>query len=1246
MKRRKNCSVFCHLHEQIRRKNSRRYFITSIELKKKNNFKIWKYENNNYKANIFFHENFQIFKEKDYLLKTRISNFKKINKCNINYLFIFLQFDEICTDHFFNNTLPTNGIHIQILSKLNYLLLLKRVIRNDTSLNRSLKYIYHNYVLAREGRNGNDVISSCIDHRLCVPGVDKNKNRSITIHRKDDAPSSSCCINDAAIAPARGSSGNSSSGSGNIKKEDGKEFFCLKKASELFKVDNCKIVIHTNINNKYIKHVYLEELDEDISTQLNYVYMFDNKIADKYILLQLYSFYEYYKEEVEKKKNEFLFFLDRLCERMLDKMNLIDLVFIFHTHIKQNYYNHLFLFILMNKSEYFLNTTAQLKKEEKKQQIIKKKYNQKSLITFFHSLTNYFFYLSKHDTDGRYRDKLNYVKWLIYNKMYGYLLQYLQENYTLFTALDMTILYSSFFKLGIKNYQLQGVLLDYIVCRSVDGVASTNRGDDKARTNASDDVASTDRGDGVADIQSSTGGCHDRMSGGNMQIFCSFVNMFCKFFTQFSYSKEKYTKVIKSLLVIFENNLKIIVELFFNNACPTEVDDKRRTSTESFLNIVTNKDVNYFAFINLLRISRRSENGTSLLVGSKEKKWSKGVNQFSSSNCTDGKDSNICKDNSGENLYNLSTINENIKYIVNVLNSTYKILNHTIMSYRINEFSKNFHKIQLYNFVDKMIFGHTCTDNYNCTEYTQMLRRYIYNISLFTYSEGININRLFICSYIGNLFLCDFVNVYIKSISQQLLNSGERISTIKEKLNDDFFFSQIVTNTLGAINNLNIRRNGIFENISYLIKKNTFHLQFMHIANIIHSFASVKIRNEKLLCFLLHELMLQMNVERNKKQLNDQILSNISISLLKLDFPNEKFDHIIFANFKKVQSLQSLINITFYISYYNLVYPFLRENYFNYFFQHVKIYKMDHLTVQSKAQLKLISFLILHIHRYCSVKSGISDISFDAFVNSLNNLIRSSSNHSYTKLSNVGLYNHTLKKVYNYVTYIVRKRNALNNYCRINQKFFKNQNNSLSEHTKALNSNQPYNVFLKKHRTKQLCISNCKRGMHSHSTAPHGRPCGKFCSHIYNSEHRREHRSMHSRLHGRLRIRLHGRLHDRLHGRLHDRLHSSVEQNIEGKNTNTCFSLTHLKSTSINMFDIFTYKLLKNKNDKNVKLLDRENYLNLNFVSAFPFPEKPINYSTSNLHNDIFDVIVSLNIKRTAVKEISHYPYYVDIVLL
>ncbi|GAW83815.1 hypothetical protein, conserved [Plasmodium gonderi] len=1261
MKKRKSCLMLWKniLDGEVKRRNYRRNVMTTVgDYKKKNRFEIWKYSScDTYKVDLSFDENYKTSKDKEFLLSRRISKYKSIKSTDIKYIFLFLHFNESCSNHFICKTNPSNHIPIQVLSKLNYLLLIKKILLNDTSLNRYIEYIYFNYVLPKSETNLTKSDAPC--------RINKNKfgdspKGSKSLDKQVSHQTEYFSISDTWIDQEKnGKKKNIYDGNSHKGKEtsgvkwprekriyqEKKGNFCLSKIRDIFKNEEYQIVIHSNINNRLIKHIYVEELDNQIKIQLNYLYMFDNQMMDKKILLQMYTFCEYFINEMENQTNEFLFFLDRLCEKMLHKMNFIDSIFIFYIHIKFNYYNHLFLYILIQKVEYFMHTVLTILKEnnEKAKQYMNRiKYNQKSLILFFHSLSNYFFYLNQPQNVSRYMDKLIHIKRLIYSQLgITQVLQILGKNYESYTLLDYTLALSSFYKLGIKNDLIKKILLNFV---------------DKKVLLLINHDRKTDTTNKLSHTKST-------INQKNIQQYTSLLNIFSKWFISFEYTEKEYNKVMRILLILFENALWIVLKLFISNNkyhypsnnsvkdfnylllsgnSSTERDESDRSfrsnnkisindtlkgckylSNEKntmSINTFTTEHVNYFTFIKLLQLRNRWK---------KEKKygWEENpsldktniVNTFTGSYCTNNfylHQIESEKNNNCEDVYCVEKIRDNIKFIVNCLNSTYKIVNHFIVNYSINELGKNFNKILIYNFVNKMIYEKKST-KYSSPYLNHLYRNIMSESTLLNYTHvgAININRLFMCSYINTFVLSDFVDVYINRLVSELASDVVTSDSVQNMHSEMQFHSQLFANALGAIQNLNLRRYDIFENISYFIKRTHFQIDVVNIGNIIHSFASIKMRDVKLIEFLLNQFICytnEMNKENNK-EISEQTLSNIAISLLKLDLPNEKYNEIIFRNYKNVKSAQALINITLYICYYNFIDKFVQEKNFTHFFNQINITNMNNFTVQNQTQLRLIAFLTLHVYHYTfgykhKCYDGQRYIPLDTFITHLNELqkITLDIQRGGSNLSNVSFSQGHVQKMHNFVT-ILNKNEKMKKkkkvFVKLNKFFYKSKTASFTTYTRDLNSFFYYKDGLK--RKKKIYITPCHYSYCKKRTNKKSRKSVETKK-IYNFPYLR-----------------------------------NAKRNL----TSPYLYPTDRDKFLINMFEIFSYKHMNNNITKNAKpLLNERHYLNLNFVASFPILENHIK-TTSMLHNEIYDIIASLNFEKQMTKELSHYPYYVDIVL-
>ncbi|CAA9991246.1 conserved Plasmodium protein, unknown function [Plasmodium knowlesi strain H] len=962
----------------VNRKGLGRSFTTTDQVgdyKRKNAFEIWKcHSAETYTADLLFDESFKISEDKELLLRTRVSKYKNVKDANIKYLFLFLTFSQPCCNHFICKTNPSNGIPTQVLGKLNYLLLIKKILSYDSTQNRLLKFLYFNYVLPRRGRNKVSLDDQVMDDTYLGASPDGYLSPSGTkISQGDHVQRNSY---DGNFRPGEYTN--------RVEPPQGAMNFCLKEIRYLFQRGKYEIVVHSNIKNKLLKHVYLDDLDDQINTQINYLNTFVNQLMDKSMLLQLYSFVESFFDQMEKHANEFLFFLDRLADKLLPKMNLVDTVFIFHMHIKLNYYNHLFLFMLIRKMElFFLPLLTYQEGNEELGNLYRRKikYNHKSLVIFFHSLTNYFSYLNQLEGGTRYKDKRIHIRNFLYGKLGAlHVLQILQRNYQSFSLLDYTLVFSTFNKLCIHNKVLSSVLLDYI--DKMGSFHPKNGNSQKGR---------------LSPLTTS-------LSDSNLHLYASLLSSFTKCFTSYKYCRDEYDKVMRVLLILFENALWVISKLFVsegkNLLClqgDHQMGEFKQPSGRTHLSvekshsrIVTsevdaqircdnapngksgpleeahsNSKPTYFAFIKLLQLERRKSKVDNIEEPPSEQTFhqntvSRGEGDFLNRLIHQ---KNIETDNHYKTVYHVQNIQHNIKYIVNCLNSTYKLLNHFIEMFQVKEYSKKFNRILLYNFSNKLIFE---KKNVNCSgSYLDNIHKCtVHGSRLFDYHEGgVDINRLFMCAYLESFLLCDLVNVYVGRMVKRF--HDEMPQKTSEASNEGIFFSQVAANTLGAIQNLKMLRYDIFDKITHIIRRKYFKLDVVNVGNIIHSFASMKLRDVQIIELLTNQLISHANDKQgNHCQIGEQTLSNVSISLLRLDLPNEKFNEIIFRNYKKIQSVHALINITLYLCYYNFISSFVLQNNFTYLFERVNIADMSTLTVQNQTQLYLIALLTLYVHQY------------------------------------------------------------------------------------------------------------------------------------------------------------------------------------------------------------------------------------------------------------------------------------------
>ncbi|SOV17093.1 conserved Plasmodium membrane protein, unknown function [Plasmodium sp. gorilla clade G2] len=1295
--------------------------------KGENIFNICKYEPHMCKTYLSYDNRFNISEQRKNLYKNRISKYMYLKRNNtyedIKYLFLYIEFDKKVFKHFFEDSLPQKSISLQILTKLNYLLILKKLlndkIKNDRTLKRCIHYICNNNNIASNYNKDcdNNVIHTCIEQH-----TSKNKTKNININV--NVNTNICRNNDNfnyinnlkntyeiykndenKDILINNNNNNNNNNNDYIYKNDMNNIYSfsnsydvnihsnnmLEENSLYDTLNKYDIVIYSNINNKNIKHIYLKDIYKHITDQINYLYMFDNKLYDKNVILKLYSFYEYFNDELIEKKKQLLFFLDRISEKLLNSMNLIDLVFIFHIHIKIKYYNFLFLYILINKLHFYIQNIVNIESNQKLKDIkteciqyennINKlkydnisinthnhiKYNIKWLTLFFHSLIQYFLYLNNSsDILINHKDKVIFIKHLLYNSFSQMYLKHLSDNYVYFTPINILSIYSSFKNLNIINDEtLKCVLFKYINYSNI--LLLNYKGEyydykDKDVNECINEYIDIHINKNIYNNNNNNNNNntnkHIFIYNNNVQIFySSFLNIFSKFFVHFKYTIEEYQYIIKSLLILFDNYLILILQLYVKNKTDLLpflcMDEKKKN--EYLKKFSKDNNMDMLSYINeqvkKKKALNNSNNKYKICDNLKYINFINFLNIIMNSKYTNIKCSynydienvdnvkNVFSFFNHDNIFYVENIQHNIKYIVNSLNSLYKITEHFINSYNINEFSKLFNKTYIYNFITKLIYNKYI--DYNIIPYYNTLNSCIH-LYLHDYEDihnnfNYSINRLFICNYILNLYLTNLVSVYlnkfIRNIKKEEKYNLEReeeeekkkkkkkkISQNKQRSNfiylddtkeeteknnffifkknnicDTFFFSQLVTNTLGAIQHMKILRYDIFLQISYILKKNIFPLSSIHITNIIHSYASFKIQDNVLIKYLLYKLIETNNLNNN---INDQSFGNIAISLLKLNYYNDKITRIILNNYNKIISLQSLINITFYLCYYNneLLKYFL-TNHLNYFID--KIFKsnmLHNINMKAKTQLKLISYQILYIHEYTS-KANITSKQYSCLFNNLYNRKNIYDCTSYNS------YIYAFKKVYNFLKYHQKKQKWTHN------SFFKNNYILLpyEKYIKLINNNLLYNKFLKYHAKEQYetntlsCINN-----------------------MY------------------------------------------INKNMK-------YEYTNQNNNGINLFDIFNYKIMNSKinmdNDeyklKNIikketnmsynnnnnnyvnqfNIIDDNSYLHLLFISAFPFKETQI-YSHSELYNQVYDTIGSLNLKRRIIKELLHYPYYVDMVII
>ncbi|CDO65725.1 conserved Plasmodium membrane protein, unknown function [Plasmodium reichenowi] len=1354
--------------------------------KGENIFHIWKYEASMCKTYLSFDNRFNISEQRKMLYNNRISKYMNLKRNNtykdIKYLFLYIEFDKKAVKHFFEDSLPQKSIALQILTKLNYLLILNRILNNiipnDRTINRCINYIFNNDCNANnynENFDDNFIYSCIIEHHASTNKEKIRANVGVHINEHININTNMCTNtkrynfndvnnikqntypifnyeekNNILINNYRNngiyknvvnntydiSNIHNPSNSYNINNESSSFF---EKNILYHMINKYDIVIYSNINNKNIKHIYIKDLYRHIYDQINYVYMFDNKLYDKNVILKLYTFYEYFNDELEEKKKEFLFFLDRISERLLNNMNLIDLVFIFHIHIKRKYYNFLFLYILINKLYFYINNIVNIpcnKKKlkdinrEKLQQdykIINKlkydnisidrhknniRYNVKWLTLFYHYLIEYFVYLnnSSHILIN-HKDKILFIKHLLYNNFAQMFLKYLGDNYVYFTPINILSIYSSFRNLNIINDEtLKCVLFKYINYSNI--LLLKYKGDN---------YDYKDKHEGI-DMDINIDKCIDKhiynkyhknegknisiYNNNDVQIFySSFLNIFSKFFVYFKFTNEEYKYILKSLLILFDNYLILILQLYIKNesnllsdlgihdkkgnenlikyAKEDNIDKLFYINEEAKQNPHHNNnnknnytfcdDLKYIKFINLLKIIMNS-NYTNFICS-----YNYDIKNINN-------DMNIFCFNY-DNIYNVENIEHNIKYIVNSLNSLYKITEHFINSYKIDELSKLFNKTYLYNFITKFIYNKYI--NYNNIPYYKKLYSFIH-LSLHNYDEiyhnfYFSINRLFISNYILNLYLTNLVSVYLNKLirnikeeetyhlekkEKQILQKEQHMNFIylvdtkknektqnekiqnektqnektqnektqnektqnektqnisflkKEKENhiyDTFFFSQLVTNSLGAIQHMKILRYDIFVQISSILKTNIFPLSLVHIGNIIHSYASFKIQDLELIKYLLYKLIKTNNLINI---INDQSLGNISISLLKLNYYNEQFTRIILNNYNKIISLQALINITFYLSYYNneLLEYFLK-NHLNYFIEKICKSNMLHdINIKAKTQLKLISYQILYIHEYTS-KGNIQLKEFSCLFNYLDheNILHTTSYDSYI---------YTLKKVCNnlLIFYYKKEKKTQNNHLLRNNYILL----PYQKYIKIIQSNLLYYTYLKYHEKENKNKTNTFSSTYNMNINKNIK---------YDNINQDQNNGINVFDIFNYKI---------MNSKINMDINAYKPKNVKREEIDMSYKEDDDKKNDIKKYNINNNNNNNNNNNqyvKQVNIINHSSYLHLLFISAFPFEEKQI-YTHSELYNQVYDTIVSLNLKRKIIKELLHYPYYVDIVIL
>ncbi|KOB88797.1 hypothetical protein PFDG_03626 [Plasmodium falciparum Dd2] len=468
-------------------------------------------------------------------------------------------------------------------------------------------------------------------------------------------------------------------------------------------------------------------------------------------------------------------------------------------------------------------------------------------------------------------------------------------------------------------------------------------------------------------------------------------------------------------------------------------------------------------------------------------------------------------------------------------------------------------------------------------------------------------------------------NEKTKNISFLKNEKTKNISFLKNKkenhIYDTFFFSQLVTNSLGAIQHMKILRYDIFLQISYILKKNIFPLSLVHIGNIIHSYASFKIQDLVLIKYSLNKLIKTNNLIHI---INDQSLGNISISLLKLNYYNEQFTRIILNNYNKIISLQALINITFYLCYYNneLLECFLK-NHLNYFLEKIcKSNMLHNINIKAKTQLKLICYQILYIHEY-TLKGNIQSKEFSCLFNYLDNgnILHTTSYNSYI---------YTLKRVCNYLLIFddKKKKQAQNNH------FLKNKYILVpyQKYIKIMQSNLLYYKYLKYHEKENKNKTNTFSSTYN-----------MYINKNIKYDNTNQDQNNGINLFDIFNYKI-------MNSKINMDINGYKPKNVKQEEIDMSYKEDDDKKNNIKKYNIKKYNIKKYNIDNNqyvnqVNIINHSSYLHLLYISAFPFEVEQI-YTHSELYNQVYDTIVSLNLKRKIIKELLHYPYYVDIVIL
>ncbi|KNG76622.1 hypothetical protein PFMG_02631 [Plasmodium falciparum IGH-CR14] len=171
--------------------------------KGENIFHIWKYEPSMCKTYLSFDNRFNISEQRKILYNNRISKYMNLKRNNtykdIKYLFLYIEFDNKSVKHFFEDSLPQKSIALQILTKLNYLLILKRllnnIIPNDRTINRCINYILNNDCNANnynQNFDDNFIIYSCIEHHASTNKANIRANVGVHINEHININTNMC----------------------------------------------------------------------------------------------------------------------------------------------------------------------------------------------------------------------------------------------------------------------------------------------------------------------------------------------------------------------------------------------------------------------------------------------------------------------------------------------------------------------------------------------------------------------------------------------------------------------------------------------------------------------------------------------------------------------------------------------------------------------------------------------------------------------------------------------------------------------------------------------------------------------------------------------------------------------------------------------------------------------------------------------------------------------------------------------